>query len=188
MSESLLSPFLPLVRDSAYVRAVWDTVQRGDTGRASAIDAARRRSPRRCTACTAARPSWSRPARPRSPTGRGATGLAARPDRRRPVPRDRGVPLRAPARRPRDRRRAPGGARAAGAGPGGRGMGARGQGGAEPGAVGLGPTARPTARPPGPGDSRAARSQQRPYTARGHQRAGVARPVDATGGVADAHT
>src|SRR4051812_8505615 len=41
MSESLLSPFLPFVRDSAYVRAVWDTVQRGDTGRASAIDAAR---------------------------------------------------------------------------------------------------------------------------------------------------
>ncbi|HLH25689.1 MAG TPA: transcription-repair coupling factor [Chloroflexota bacterium] len=41
MPDSLLSPFLPLVRDSAYVRALLDAVGRGQAPRASAIDAAR---------------------------------------------------------------------------------------------------------------------------------------------------
>src|SRR5438067_11703940 len=41
MPDSLLSPFLPLVRDSAYVGALLDALQRGAVARASAIDAAR---------------------------------------------------------------------------------------------------------------------------------------------------
>src|SRR5437660_116176 len=41
MPDSLLSPFLPLVRDSAYVRALQDALARGAAPRASAIDAAR---------------------------------------------------------------------------------------------------------------------------------------------------
>src|SRR5437868_3017968 len=41
MPDSLLSPYLPLVGDSAYVRALLAAVQRGEAPRASAIDAAR---------------------------------------------------------------------------------------------------------------------------------------------------